>query len=629
MHLKPASSQVEAKLKMVTATIDSLKQNPTERWKTIKLLTRQQQHQQQQQVRTKQQQNSLSSQSNNHSPPPDHPAAPIWTQRMETLFGPLNDQLRLIKCDHCGILTRETNSKVGVTHKRSRLDNPLLLPPLPLANIILFFLISDPTSFPRHHKKHETGWMQSIVRCLKNQARLGPSNSKKRASSEGKSRFTTFWLRFCFLHFSQICTKPVSLDSLPMKKKKKTTIIDHTQPPGGIDPDAPNVINGIPMTQKQIKKALAAAERADREAERKKKKKLEEEARKAKKLSRAKGGPVNVNEQCGVLTHSMGAKRSVPGRSAPYDSFIGQDFLYLSSSVHDLENHRNEWQKKNNPNWGDRKVVTPRVGPGIEPGLSKKKKKELASLANKNSSNNGNNKRNENDASSSSNNNNSNNKNQVGNGSSGHQNNKSGQVKDKDKSSHSAHHTSKSGNGEPKSSAVGGNASGTNKKSSGHAGLSSKGEARTTSAKLSAVNEAKLLGELDADFYLVVPPKKSGPKNVAVTGAVRPGPMDKDGDTAMGEPAVDAPAPPEWPLPKEQIEDDDEGSGNESDEEFEAVIRGLIVSQSLLKPVTLLPSEPLARNPFPPPSACSLRANHWSKFAKLGVKESFRNSFKL
>jgi len=433
------------------------------------------------------------------------------------------------------------------------------------------------------------------------------SNSKKRASSE------------------------VSLDSIPMKKKKKTTIIDHTQPPGGIDPDAPNVINGIPMTQKQIKKALAAAERADREAERKKKKKLEEEARKAKKLSRAKGGPVNVNEQCGVLvppnntpcarsltckTHSMGAKRSVPGRSAPYDVLL------------------NEWQKKNNPNWGDRKVVTPRVGPGIEPGLSKKKKKELASLANKNSSNNnGNSKRSENDASTGSNNN-SISKNQTGNGSSGNKNNKSGQVKDKDKSSNSAHHTSKSGNGDPKSSAAGGNASGTNKKSSGHAGLSSKGEARTTSAKLSAVNEAKLLGELDADFYLVVPPKKSGPKKAAVTGGVQPGSMDRDGDTAMGEPAVDAPLPPpppppDRPLPNEKIEDDDEDSGNESDEEFEAVIRGLIVSQSFLKPVTLLPSDPLAKNPFPPPSACSLHVNHWSKFAKLGVKESFKNSFKL
>jgi coenzyme F420-reducing hydrogenase gamma subunit len=73
-----------------------------------------------------------------------------------------------------------------------------------------------------------------------------------------------------------------------MKKKKKTTIIDHTQA-SGIDPDGPNVINGIPMTQKQIKKALAAAERLERENERKEKKRLEEEARKAKKLSRAKG----------------------------------------------------------------------------------------------------------------------------------------------------------------------------------------------------------------------------------------------------------------------------------------------------------------------------------------------------
>jgi hypothetical protein len=54
-------------------------------------------------------------------------------------------------------------------------------------------------------------------------------------------------------------------------------------------------------------------------------------------LSLFLGGPVNVNEQCGVLvppndtpcarsltckTHSMGAKRSVPGRSAPYDVLL-------------------------------------------------------------------------------------------------------------------------------------------------------------------------------------------------------------------------------------------------------------------------------------------------------------------
>jgi hypothetical protein len=56
---------------------------------------------------------------------------------METLFGPLNDQLRLIKCDHCGILTRETNSKVGVTHKRSHF-------PQALCSFLLYLSLSSP-----------------------------------------------------------------------------------------------------------------------------------------------------------------------------------------------------------------------------------------------------------------------------------------------------------------------------------------------------------------------------------------------------------------------------------------------------------------------------------------------------
>jgi len=116
-------------------------------------------------VLKQQQQNSLSSQSNNHSPPPHHPAAPVWTQRMETLFGPLNDQLRLIKCDHCGILTRETNSKVGVTHK-------LNCEMLKKSGAIGAGGMSKKFGFSSHFSNLE-------------------SNSKKRASSEGKSRFTT------------------------------------------------------------------------------------------------------------------------------------------------------------------------------------------------------------------------------------------------------------------------------------------------------------------------------------------------------------------------------------------------------------------------------------------------------
>ncbi|KAA1093109.1 hypothetical protein PGT21_025618 [Puccinia graminis f. sp. tritici] len=576
MQLKPNSSKVEAKLKIINTTIDALKQNTGDRWKTIRQLTKQQT-----------QQNASLVQSESSAPSRDHPAIPVWTQRMDTLFGPVNDQLRLIKCDNCGIMTRETNSKVGVTHK---LNCEILRKS---GSIGVGGLMNKKFGGLSHHFSNLE------------------SNSKKRASSE------------------------VSLDSIPMKKKKKTTIIDHTQA-GVIDPDGPNVINGIPMTQKQIKKALAAAERLERENERKEKKRLEEEARKAKKLSRAKGGPVNVNEQCGVLvppndtpcarsltckTHSMGAKRSVPGRSAPYDVLL------------------NEWQKKNNPNWGDRKVVTPRVGPGIEPGPSKKKKKELASLANKNT-NNGGNKRDEN-APTNGSTNNSSNKNQSGNGTNGNNSNsKSGQAKDKDKTNNSAnHHASKSANGGATKSSNGGGgnqggngAGGASKKSGGLPGQSSKGEhGRTTSAKLSAANEAKLLGELDADFYLVVPPKKK----LLPTAAVRPDPMvDRDGDTTMAGPGPqEAPPAPVDPIEHKQIDSSDDGSEeNESDEEFEAVIRGLIVSQSFLKPISLLSSDSNPKNlfPLPPPSSsCSLPSTQWSKFAKLGVKESFKNSFKL
>ncbi|OAV91320.1 hypothetical protein PTTG_08230 [Puccinia triticina 1-1 BBBD Race 1] len=562
MQLKPNSSKVEAKLKTINTAIDALKQNPGDRWKTIKQLTKHQQTQQ--------------NAANEADHQRDHPAIPVWTQRMETLFGPFNDQLRLIKCDNCGILTRETNSKVGVTHK---LNCEIL---------------------------RKSGSIGIISKKFSHFSNL-ESNSKKRASSE------------------------VSLDSIPMKKKKKTTIIDHTQA-GGIDPDGPNVINGVPMTQKQIKKALAAAERLERENERKEKKRLEEEARKAKKLSRAKGGPVNVNEQCGVLvppnntpcarsltckTHSMGAKRSVPGRSAPYDVLL------------------NEWQKKNNPNWGDRKVVTPRVGPGIEPGLSKKKKKELATQVNKNG-NNGGSTSGQNDASNGSSTNHTN-RNQSGNGSSGNGNNKSGQAKDKDKATSSANHPSKSGTGASKSSAGGGNqgghGSGSTKKSGGQSGQPTKGEhGRTTSAKLSAANEAKLLGEVDADFYLVVPPKSAAKTTkTPVVAGPRQGPVDRDGDTPMAAPGPEAPADPRPPFVATKEDSEDEASENESDEEFEAVIRGLIVSQNFLHPISLLSSEAHSKNPFPPPPSSSYptHSTQWSKFTKLGVKESFKNSFKL
>ena len=81
---------------------------------------------------------------------------------------------------------------------------------------------------------------------------------------------------------------------------------------------------------KKGKKRKAAVEEEDKEP--KKKKKKEEPKPKAPKPK----GPVDVEKQCGVeladgrqcarsltcKTHSMGAKRSVPGRSLPYDMLL-------------------------------------------------------------------------------------------------------------------------------------------------------------------------------------------------------------------------------------------------------------------------------------------------------------------
>ncbi|KAH9455655.1 hypothetical protein Pst134EA_023113 [Puccinia striiformis f. sp. tritici] len=554
MRLKAESSKVTGALKQLESTIEHLKKHPTERWQTIRQITKQLNSS-----------HHVPSSKSVHS----HPASPAWTQRMESLFGPINDQLRLIKCDNCGILTKENNSKVGVTHK---------------LNCEILRKSSGSSIGPNGLLNKKFGLSNLHFSNLE-------SNSKKRGSSE------------------------VSLDTNPLKKKKKTTIIDHTTSSGG-HPDGPNVINGVPMTQKQIKKALAAAERLERENERKEKKRIEEEARKAKKLSRAKGGPVNVNEQCGVLlppndtpcarsltckTHSMGAKRSVPGRSAPYDVLL------------------NEWQKKNNPNWGDRKVVTPRVGPGIEPGISKKKKKELASLANKNNNNNqSNSDKNGSNGDQSQENDNSNNNNQVKNQSSG--NSTQGQVVNKSTTSNS---TKSSGQAKSNTGGGGGGGSqgggtsqvtGTNKKTNhpSSQSLSKTGgtQTSTSSTKLSAANEAKLLGELDADFYLIVPPPKKSSSSSSKLQQ-KSTPIDVDGDTVMGG------EPPDHHPHQLDSEGEEDRSDNESDSEFEAVLKGLIISQNFL------------RKPCSFSSSSSSAVNCWSKFSKLGVRESFANSFKM
>jgi SCA7, zinc-binding domain len=81
------------------------------------------------------------------------------------------------------------------------------------------------------------------------------------------------------------------------------------------------------------KKRKADDDDKDKDANKKKKKKEEPKPKQAK----AKG-PVDVEKQCGVLlanaqqcarsltckSHSMGAKRAVPGRSLPYDMLLAQ-----------------------------------------------------------------------------------------------------------------------------------------------------------------------------------------------------------------------------------------------------------------------------------------------------------------
>lgn len=470
IKLKPVDPTIASKLKTFESNLTTLSQ-ATDRWKPLRAIAKQQ-----------------AADAPARPPPnsPDEPG-PVWIQRMETLFGPPDEQLRVIRCDMCGLQTREVNGRVCVTHK-----------------------VNCEMAKPARMAK-KPGLFAGVE-----------AGSKKRGSSE------------------------VSLDSSnPPPKKKKAMIIDHTT--SSITSAAHNDLpeNMKSMTTKQIKKVLAQADRMQREKERKEKKAREEEAKKAnqKKMGRIKGGPVNVNEQCGVLippkdipcarsltckTHSMGAKRSVPGRSAPYDVLL------------------NEWQKKHNPNWGDRKVVTPRVGPGIEPGVSKKKKKQAAGACAA-----------------------------MGN------TNTSGGMKHgtKDKERDHTKHNGKSSNTHNRAfgGAGGGSGASSGKKKDGQHHRGEGG--RSTGDKLSAANEAKLLGEIDEDFYFPVTPAKP--------------------QTAM---EVDGAIPEEDPT-------------SHSDVEVELIIKGLIASQ---------PGQPLVTS-----SMGSAWVNpRWSNFGKLGVKESFRDAFR-
>lgn len=160
------------------------------------------------------------------------------------------------------------------------------------------------------------------------------------------------------------------------KKKKEDTLTPSQEPSTPVgksknkkltkkntdgDPDTPSGVSSPKpgkekkLTKKQLATAAKAAEKPvkpkkkyqkltqeEREARRLQKKQATEEARKlkqqkSKQISKAKERPpVDVEKQCGVplenggfcarsltcKTHSMGAKRAVPGRSKPYDILL-------------------------------------------------------------------------------------------------------------------------------------------------------------------------------------------------------------------------------------------------------------------------------------------------------------------
>lgn len=152
---------------------------------------------------------------------------------------------------------------------------------------------------------------------------------------------------------SEMRTKrKVEDDDVPMKKKKSKMM----EEPSSVDSSRNNTpqpgnstqisaITGKPkkkykksQTQKEKEAAnaaaaAAAAAAAQETGERKKKKQT-----KGTKPGSKHKGPVDVEKQCGVplpnggfcarsltcKTHSMGAKRMVPGRSAPYDILLQQ-----------------------------------------------------------------------------------------------------------------------------------------------------------------------------------------------------------------------------------------------------------------------------------------------------------------
>lgn len=199
-------------------------------------------------------------------------------------------------------------------------------------------------------------------------------------------------------------------------------------------------------------------------------------------------------------------------------------------------------------------MVTPRVGPGIEPPISKKKQKEAAASARTTAGG----------TSAAS--------------SSGLKPGPKDKEKDGAKTGNKAHgnHSKTAGGGH---GGAGGASHGTSKKKDGQQHRGEGG--RLAGDKLTAANEAKLLGEIDEDFYFPSQSGKSKPPNENANDELIPG----------------------------------QESGNQSDLEIELIFKGLVASH---------PGQPLATA-----GMGSAWVNpKWSKFGKLGVKESFRDAFR-
>lgn len=208
-------------------------------------------------------------------------------------------------------------------------------------------------------------------------------------------------------------------------------------------------------------------------------------------------------------------------------------------------------------------MVTPRVGPGIEPGVSKKKKKK-----------------------------------KEGSGAqteaeadgmvvpTAAKSKPSAKEREKDKTGTK----SKSGGGTAHSKSTGGGGGGgggahggSKKKDPNHRNRAGEGK-RPTGEKMTAANEAKLLGEIDEDFGFSTSlphPPGAGPDEMEMDG-MRP---------------------------------EEEEIDHQSDLEMELIVKGIVASRS---------GQPLVASGM----GSAWVTPRWSKFGKLGVKETFRDAFR-